>query len=645
MKKILLVAHDAGGSEVLSAWFRKNRDNSDIYCCLEGPAVTIFQRDHQKIKTASLEFIETLSGNDMVITGTSLESSLERDAVRASKKAGIFSVSFLDHWDLYESRFEQNEQGEFTLPDEIWVGDKYALRLAEKIGLKTDIVLKDNPYFSYIKEQSENFTGKVKYNILYIGEPVSIKFKETFGETADLYDDELTIMSKFLKDLKEHQFKGVLKVRLHPRESISKYDFLFKEFSDSFQIDIADQNETLLKNIQEAEVVVGIESMGLVIANISGKKVFSYRTGRKWEISLPFPEIISTDSVEPIINIACRSFHAISEKEFQTGKNMEKKQTVKALHEQRAVLWDQSISAHKKYIDPSTQLFNTKYTEERKCPVCNSDSLLYMFNKEGGVYVKCRDCSMVFLNPVLKDEFLYEFYTSNHTVQAEVVESDLQFYIKLYNLGLDTIANIVPDENNLSILDIGCSSGIFLDVATKRNWETYGIELNRKEAELAKKKNHIIYSEIIEKLDINLKFNVITMWDVFEHIKNGETFLKEVIKHLAPGGVIFMQIPSSASLAASIMHENCNMFDGMEHVNLYSYNSLKVLLERCNLEISSIKTVISETGVLNNYLQYENPYTGNIPDTGSILNLIDEQTIHENLLGYKYQVAITGKKN
>jgi len=629
---VLLVAHDAGGSEVLSAWFRKNREHKDIYCCLDGPAVKIFQRDHLNIQTAPLEFIDTLSDDDMVLTGTSLESSLERNAVKSAKQAGIFSVTFLDHWDLYEPRFERDKNGDFILADEIWVGDEYALRLANQIGFKTNIILKKNPYFEYIKEYGIELKGKSKYDILYIGEPVSVKFKETFGKDAELYDDELTIMSNFLKGLKECKFQGALKLRLHPRESIDKYDFLLKEFSDNFQIDISDKNETLFDNIRESNVVVGIESMALVIANILGKTVFSYRTGKEWKISLPFPEIIITDSVRKIV-------------ESVMEKDMKEEKTVKSLHEQRAVLWDQSMFAHKKYIDSSNGLFDRKYVEERNCPACGSESNLYMFDKEGGTYVKCTDCSMVFLNPVFKDEFLYDFYTSNHAVQAEIVESDLNFYTNLYKQGLNAVSLIVKESKGGSLLDIGCSSGVFLDTAREKGWNTYGVELNKKEAELAKNKNHTVYSEKLENIDFNLKFNAVTMWDVFEHIKDGEFFLKEIVKHLSPGGVIFMQIPSSASLAASIMHEHCNMFDGMEHVNLYSHSAIKVLLEKCNLELASIKTVISEIGVIGNYLQYENPYTGNIPNTGAILNLIDEKTIHDNLLGYKYQIVITQKDN
>lgn len=49
------------------------------------------------------------------------------------------------------------------------------------------------------------------------------------------------------------------------------------------------------------------------------------------------------------------------------------------------------------------------------------------------------------------------------------------------------------------------------------------------------------------------------------------------------------------------------MYDGLEHVNLYGVNTIKQLA-KCDLEVLDLKTVISEIGVINNFLGYENPY-------------------------------------
>lgn len=316
-------------------------------------------------------------------------------------------------------------------------------------------------------------------------------------------------------------------------------------------------------------------------------------------------------------------------------------QSIKELHIERVKLWDASIANHSKYIDEKTGLFESKWLEHRTCPVCNQNNYNKIFSKEGGEYVRCLECSMVYLNPVFTNEALTDYYQNNHSSQAELVESDNTFYVNLYNQGLDSIES---ETKVAKILDIGCSSGIFLDTAKKRKWATSGIELNRKEFELASKKGHSAYNELLENISFEEKFNAISMWDVFEHIRDGEDYLIQMKNLLTEDGVIFLQIPSSDSLAAKILQEKCNMFDGLEHVNLYGVETIKLLADKCGLKVLNLKTVISEIGVLNNYLNYEHPYFGETTNKEFIPNLIDEKTLHEKLLGYKLQVVLGAKQ-
>ena len=85
------------------------------------------------------------------------------------------------------------------------------------------------------------------------------------------------------------------------------------------------------------------------------------------------------------------------------------------------------------------------------------------------------------------------------------------------------------------------------------------------------------------------------------------------------------------------------MYDGLEHVNLYGVETIKMLASKCDLEVLSLKTVISEIGVINNYLNYEDPYLGSTVNKKFIPNIIDENQIHETLQGYKLQI-ILGRK-
>lgn len=313
----------------------------------------------------------------------------------------------------------------------------------------------------------------------------------------------------------------------------------------------------------------------------------------------------------------------------------------RAMHLKRKAMWDASMQNHARYIDTETRLFSDIYTEERKCPACNSDDHTFLFYKSGGTYVTCNECKMIYLNPVFKDNALEQYYRSNHQLQGETVASDFEFYAGLYSKGLNSIEQHLDSAGR--ILDIGCSTGTFLDIAEKSGWNCHGLELNESEARIARGKGHSIQENFISTAKFAENFDAITLWDVFEHIKDGFGFLSEAKRLLRPSGIVFLQSPNRDSLAARVLQVKCNMFDGLEHVNLYGFDSLSKLCERAGFEVISYETVISEIGVINNYLGYEDPYLGFSKNTQNVIGTIDESWIYSNKMGYKFQACLMVK--
>jgi hypothetical protein len=311
----------------------------------------------------------------------------------------------------------------------------------------------------------------------------------------------------------------------------------------------------------------------------------------------------------------------------------------KELHEQRKSMYETADLYRKSFLNKQTGMIDSKYLESRQCPVCGSTNFKNMFTKNGGQYVKCEECSMVYLNPVFKDDCLELYYINNNTNQANAHSEESLFYRNIYSGGLEQILHA---KNCKRILDIGCSSGLFLDIAKQQGLETFGIELNQLELKLATSKGHKVWNTTIEKTDLSTKFDAITLWDVFEHIKNGKQYLETLKPHLTDGGLIFMQIPSSQSLAARILHEKCNMFDGLEHVNLYNKNTITRVAEQSGFKVAGIRSIIDELGPINNYLHYEHPYFGSF-ESKTELPLLTTDHIHQNFLGYKFQIVLTAR--
>lgn len=309
----------------------------------------------------------------------------------------------------------------------------------------------------------------------------------------------------------------------------------------------------------------------------------------------------------------------------------------KNLHLGRKFSYDCNKTYHNKFLDKKTLKFFVNLTKMRSCPVCDSTKYVHVLDKSGGSYVKCMKCTMIYLNPVFKKNVLDEYYRNLDTGQAIIVNNESDFYKEIYVKGLNKISKII---NKGKILDIGCSSGVFLDIAKNRGWETYGIEPMKLEAEMCKNKGHILYTEKLDDLKIDIKFDVITLWDVFEHLPDGIEQLKLFKSKLSPKGIIFMQIPNSDALAPRVMRERCNMFDGIEHVNIYNPKTIKLVAQKVGLNIKELGTVISEIAVLNNYLNYEDPYFGDSGSGDRLIDILNADFLHKNLLGYKMQIIM-----
>jgi len=178
--KILVVSHDAGGSEVISAYVKAEKKKFDFICYVAGPAKKIFQR--KKIKKIVLlpnnlpqstirKILKKNSNVEALLLDTSWESSLEIKFLKEAKKSGIRTIAFLDHWINYRERFGYPYKAwKKNLPDEIWVGDKYAFNLAKKKFPGIKISLVPNPYFKEIRREYKQIknTVSVKLGLFYL---------------------------------------------------------------------------------------------------------------------------------------------------------------------------------------------------------------------------------------------------------------------------------------------------------------------------------------------------------------------------------------------------------------------------------------------------------------------------------------------
>lgn len=265
---ITVVAHDAGAANHISAWLGTSI-MSTVNGSFGGPAKDIFGRQCPWMSNA--HFSELIPQCNTLISGTGWASTFEHDARKLAKQVGCHSIAVIDHWTNYRARFVRD--GEEVLPDEIWVTDEYAKRLAEIEFPAIRVVHLQNSYLeNLVSEVREQERGKVVShdgNILYVLEPI----RQAWGSSGQ--PGEFQALDFFVTNLGALRLDGnaPIKLRPHPSDAVGKFD-QWIESKKGLKISL-DVSSTLAESIAWADVVVGCQTYAMVVALAAGRRVIS----------------------------------------------------------------------------------------------------------------------------------------------------------------------------------------------------------------------------------------------------------------------------------------------------------------------------------------------------------------------------------
>ena len=189
---------------------------------------------------------------------------------------------------------------------------------------------------------------------------------------------------------------------------------------------------------------------------------------------------------------------------------------------------------------------------------------------------------------------------------------------------------------------MGTGSGLFLKIAKCMGFDATGLELHTQNVEKLKECGFEVVDVPLEKAGLaSDEFDMVSMWEVLEHIENPVSLLRETARIMKPGGKLLILVPNVDSLVTRLLHEKSGTFGGHSHVNHFNVKTLTRLLGLAGFEVMHAETIITELGTINNHLGFEDPYNG---AAGTQLGFITPEMIHENMLGSKLLV-LAGMKD
>lgn len=228
-----------------------------------------------------------------------------------------------------------------------------------------------------------------------------------------------------------------------------------------------------------------------------------------------------------------------------------------------------------------------------ECHVCNSSNITPYCRKNNHNLYKCGNCGFVFVYPTPGN--LDKVYEKNYFHRTRDQDPGYVDYDKdkksmrhVFEKYLKKISKLTKGRN---ILDIGCATGYFLDMAREYGWKTYGAEISEYAGKVAKERGHEVFIGPFPQVEDRDKMDVVTMWDVLEHVDNPKNYLKAVNKSLKKEGFLIINTPDVGSFWARLSGGRWGLIVPPEHLSFFNKRSLRLILEQTGFKVIEIKRV------------------------------------------------------
>lgn len=147
-----------------------------------------------------------------------------------------------------------------------------------------------------------------------------------------------------------------------------------------------------------------------------------------------------------------------------------------------------------------------------------------------------------------------------------------------------------------SVLDVGCSYGLFLKKVAEQGWEGFGIEPSEDEARFARERCNVeVVKTTIEEFVSDKKWDIVTLWDVFEHLPQPLDVLKKIKSVLNSDGILIIRVPNAKGLVHKLAFISYVTSFGFfnfpliklfeNHQYIYTKHSLHEMLRKAGFEV------------------------------------------------------------
>jgi SAM-dependent methyltransferase len=200
--------------------------------------------------------------------------------------------------------------------------------------------------------------------------------------------------------------------------------------------------------------------------------------------------------------------------------------------------------------------------------------------------VQCQECGLVYTNPRLDQHDIVDTYES---VEDPLYLEEREGRVLTFERHLKPLEQIAGPPDDRPLLDVGCYTGVFIEIAAGHGWDAWGLEPSRWATEQAQARGLHVMQGTLGTVDLpEAHFDVVTMWDVIEHLTDPCKVLEHVHRLLKPDGLAVVHTIDIESLFARLAGARWPWLMEM-HVYYFSRRTLRAMLGKCGFEVISDK--------------------------------------------------------
>ena len=229
------------------------------------------------------------------------------------------------------------------------------------------------------------------------------------------------------------------------------------------------------------------------------------------------------------------------------------------------------------------------------CPVgCDAPLEVTPYHLPEGALLRCQACGQLLSQCSTAHywQSMQEFDDPQGTLPVAGAE---QRRFRRSKSFLDQIVKLLgKSPEQIRLLDVGCSSGAFLNTAVKLGFRAEGVEPAPKAAATAQAAGLNVHQGLLQEAGYaDGQFDAITLFEVIEHLQQPLELLQECQRILRPGGILLIGTGNAASWSMAAMGARWEYLDIVRHgghVSFFNPGSIAALAQLSGFSVAAVRT-------------------------------------------------------